>query len=335
MPTGVFSGKNVNWDVRDWVLTFYGLNPSSPSVPVDSDLVTHAMAVSNPNRPILDVGIVAQDIWEFPKLCKDIFAFGLGILKRPSNLMRARGKEYLTYEFGLAPTISDLQTALDLVNAVEKRRQVLAALQRRGVSRTTRFGTSNGGKASKANPPSYQSATQTYTSFVTSFYGPNVSCQVSYNKRVECWVSTVYTLDDDSWLHHPDGGPLDQARAALALGPNQASQIWELMPWTWLINWFSNVGDVFNANQNSLGASCTEACVMKHTWIHISDMHITNNAGWTGTSLAQLAPTCDESKTRNVYLNPMPSLSFHLPFLDGGQLSILAALTDSKTWGRG
>lgn len=337
-PSWTFTGRGTYWDVKEWytTLSIYQYDTNQPSYPADSDLVTHALAVSNPNRPIADIGMIAQDIFEFPKLARDIFAFAVGAITNPTSLMRARGKEYLTYEFGLQPTIDDLKISLDFVQAMDKRLKMLKSLRSKGLSRTTRFGDHGGGKGPNAPPPHYEGPSKHFSVYALNLYGPSPKVSFDSYRKVEVWVSTKFKLNDSSFLKHPSADPITAARALLDLGANQAPEIWELMPWSWLINWFSNIGDIFAAGRNSLDTTCTEACLMTHTMNYLSNVVVSDTAGFTGISLNQgNSGVWQERKTRKVFVNPQPSLSFHLPFLDGGQLSILAALLDSKTWGRG
>jgi len=40
---------------------------------------------------------------------------------------------------------------------------------------------------------------------------------------------------------------------------------WELMPWSWLVDWFTGLGTVINASKNALGLTTSNACLMRHT----------------------------------------------------------------------
>jgi hypothetical protein len=336
-PIARFSGKNGNWDVKNAPVYPSGfINPAAPTDwPSQADAITRALAVSNPNRPIVDPGMVAQDIWEFPKLLHDIVGFAVGAIRQPTSVMRRLGKNYLGYEFGVAPTIDDLKNALNVMDSVNKRLDVIRALKTKGLHRTTRLGNHGGGKGSKnskSNPPFYAGVPQTHTDYYLSLFGPVPAYTATYEYRAALYVSTTFKLMDDSWIWNPDTSPLSGARAFLGAEPNTMAEIWELTPWSWMIDWFTNAGDVFTASRNSLGTTCTEACFMGHSWVEVTDLHTSDSAGWTDISIDRPYTRFNEYINRRPVLNPSPSLSFHLPFLDGGQLSILAALTHSKFW---
>nr|UOL48986.1 MAG: putative maturation protein [Leviviridae sp.] len=317
-----FTGITGAWNLTNFYTVIYpslGYAPN-PDLPSDSDLVTRALAVSNPNQPIADVGQIAQDVWDFPKLAKDVMHyFSRSVSSGAGSIARHAGSDYLGVQFGLAPLVGDLNTALDFVDSVEKRKQVIAALQDHGISRTTQSGTYLGAQSGR------------WQQYGFSLYGnaPLVSMAAQQQRKV--WMSTRFKLNPTSpYLKANKPSPLDIARACLALDPHNASTIWQLMPWTWLIDWFANTRDVFNAGRNTLDTSATECCVMTTSGIALVDFHVDDMQGCVG-SFELNDKWGFWRKSRNPYPDPSPSLSVHLPFLDGGQLSILAALAQSRS----
>jgi hypothetical protein len=76
-------------------------------------------------------------------------------------------------------------------------------------------------------------------------------------------------------------GLVDTAVGSL-LGSNWGiSTIWEGMPWSWLIDWGSNIGDYFAANRNSIDVAPSEINIMTETtstyespYYQNSDLHL-------------------------------------------------------------
>lgn len=209
---------------------------------------------------------------------------------------------------------------MSFVNSVQKRLVALDALAKTGgLSRKTKFGINGSDSYDNGKPVSVLFGTSTP-------YASNLTAHVSNVYRH--WVTTHYKLLDWSPIKHNKASQ-DTANSLLGLNFNNSLlTVWQLMPWTWLIDWFENVRDVYQAGNNSLGIYCDYACHMVSTDCYINSV--------TGTSVGlgfTLNPNFGpHTRKRTVVMDPSPSLSFHIPFLDGGQLSILYALTQSKTW---
>jgi hypothetical protein len=161
----------------------------------------------------------------------------------------AVGGEYLNYQFGIAPTISDVQDILRLSRQYEsiikqfKRDQ--GRLVRRGITlvdkKTTSVATNSniygymgGGK--------YPSQTMGYTSKLTT--------ETIDTSRV--WFSGAYKLAYPVAL---DGALQDIIEFNRVYGViPTAETAWNLLPFSWLADWFTNVGDVIK-NASTLGTN--------------------------------------------------------------------------------
>jgi hypothetical protein len=99
------------------------------------------------------------------------------------------------------------------------------------------------------------------------------------------------------------------------------------MPWSWLIDWFTNVGDYVAAHNNRLGLKATDIAIMRHTQQFVD--HVEKLSGPSDLELLQTSKATWERKRRSRYVGN-PVIKFQIPFLDLGQLSILAALAVSR-----
>jgi hypothetical protein len=97
--------------------------------------------------------------------------------------------------------------------------------------------------------------------------------------------------------------------------------VWDAIPWSWLIDYFVNVGDFLEATQGWLNLDVTRLNVMAKTqrrtrFIVLREVSTLSVSGalWVSTRRQRLAS-----------VDPTPSLS-PTPFLSGKQMSILGAL---------
>jgi hypothetical protein len=98
-----------------------------------------------------------------------------------------------------------------------------------------------------------------------------------------------------------------------------AAGAWEVLPWSWLIDWFTNIGDFMLQNSNTIPASLAECCIMRKTVT--VNRHIPFNlpAGVSGGEGVQTLTN----------LSRIVGVAFpqaHLPFISAGRLSILGSL---------
>lgn len=118
------------------------------------------------------------------------------------------------------------------------------------------------------------------------------------------------------------------------------STVWELMPWSWLIDWFTNVGDVIsNLSPNAVGG--TPALLMSgiHRTVFQKTQHFVStnvedpvgvNVGkWKGGSYTFESNDLTFSKSRIGSGNPY-GLNLKIDSLSKSQLAVLAALGISR-----
>lgn len=111
--------------------------------------------------------------------------------------------------------------------------------------------------------------------------------------------------------------------AVFGLGGVHISDVWELLPWSWMVDWCSNIGDWLQAKRNKIPVVPRDVCIMtyretKSSWTRADQVLWVSGGG--GTSVL-------ETKERALGSG---SLSASIPFLNGGQLSILSALIAAR-----
>lgn len=233
------------------------------------------------------------------------------------------GGEYLNYQFGIAPTVSDVKNILKTIKEADKLwRQYLrdsGRLVRRRFDMDPEVTTE---KSTIVQQPWY--IPHGTSSYHWSSIGDVDVTTTTTRKR---WFSAAYTYYvDKSSLTGMEGG-LAKAQHLYGWKPSP-SGVYNLTAWSWLLDWFTNTGDVIDNISLYLEDPflTRRAYIMEHSSVEksFSQTVITND----GTVVRLEATlTVDIKKRRKV--NP-----FHMGFkgetLNGHQLAILAALGMTK-----
>lgn len=319
LVVGWFSGNNSNfWNCEDYIQVF-NLGGSLPSMPDYSDAVaaTMALARTNPSRPTVDV-------WNFLFELKDIpqMIFQIGNLMRkygtnPSKnwpksqeLIRDIGSGYLGWTFGWDQLGRDLMKLCDFVGSVEKRTEEFRRLSHGSLRR----------RVDLIN----------HTELVTvndAFYcGPLYQSKVKASLKVgaghRLWVRVRYkpTAETFSIL---GGDQLELARSIVWGHKPDWSTIWNAIPWTWLVDWFSTAGDFFAANRNRLAVSVDDIAIMRWKVGALDSVELQSPEP---TSVFTENKHCLYSVKRRSRYDGGPVISAFVPYLDTRNWSILAAL---------
>lgn len=104
----------------------------------------------------------------------------------------------------------------------------------------------------------------------------------------------------------------------------QAEDAWNLMPWTWLSDWFLNIGDFLEAYNNRIPAQASLVNVMTETKT-LRTWRRTDSNLW-----ARGGNSSSERVTRRRDLS-FGGIGADFQFLTGRQLSILGALAITRT----
>jgi hypothetical protein len=181
----------------------------------------------------------------------EAFKDGLPSLINPFNwetklrLFKDLGNEFLNYEFGWLPFISDIRKTATAINRVNS---VLAQFERdsgRNVRRSYHFPTTKSKTTSIYKTGALPYCGPTQLGWVAgSFPGGGTIIKTSETSR-STWFSGAFTY------HLPSGydsrNALDRAglAAKLVFGAELTPQtLWEMAPWSWAIDWVTNAGDV-------------------------------------------------------------------------------------------
>lgn len=151
---------------------------------------------------------------------------------------RGLGSEYLNVHFGWKPFVKDLIGMYETYRDLNKLLSQLVKDNGRGVRRRRKLGDTTDTSSVVTN-------SSTLAAFMPAISNgalmANSVLTVETTTRERIWFAGrfryyVPDIGSDQWTR----------RASLALfGLNPTpSLLWEVLPWSWLVDWFSNVGDV-------------------------------------------------------------------------------------------
>jgi hypothetical protein len=155
---------------------------------------------------------------------------------------------------------------------------------------------------------------------------------VSYFEQV--WTSVEWKLTpgtnfkflDGTFESHPQWALI--YRLTFGLTSHDAlSALWQIMPWSWFVDWFLHVSTVLDATNNTVPVTYGAICIMRHT-----NATALVEAKSSSADLAWCKPTGlhKQSEDRKQRLLVSPILPFApslMPVFTTGQWSILGALS--------
>lgn len=290
-------------------------------------------ARTNPNKPSIDLPVFFVELKDFPSMMRQterlryaipetvrlIRRAGEGILARDSGrgigvtasaiaLSRSAGAANLSYSFGWAPLISDLSKVLGFAEHYDRKVKQLTKLLKEGTLRR-RINVDESSRSEVYNSVYFQSSR-----FSSS--GTVVRTTNARRWAVARWETTASPPGSEP-------SQVDVLRSLLGLDITPG-QLWAILPWSWMVDYFTDVGNYLDAHRNTIpvrlvgGSYMTEFTttdtrtrVKKPTWL----------SGGSGSATVT-------SKYRTpLTLSPLPS---GLPFLDAPQVGILASLSVSR-----
>lgn len=350
-----YAGGGGNIDYRygsvGWVYSggfICGKIPSGPSLAVPASSAPEAASYGpqawnkfRPGRPSVNMGVFLGELRDLPRMLKDtcgrlkdiyrgLKGLGKNPMGLPYELVAKRGgkqaaQDYLSYQFGWAPFVSDLIKAYELSNKIDRNLREIRAnngkVRRRG---GVLVNTSD--SVIEFNGTDYGAF---YPVLPTQMYATAPRYVRTKVTSKHIWFKGAFRY----WI--PDTGSLqwerNTVRKMYGLTFN-AEVAWNLIPWSWLADWFGNIGDNIASFDNGWADNLTAkyAYVMAHDVVSVH--HTCNAVFSTGGSLSCDTTVEYHSKARVVSSPYGFDVSFDS--LNGRRLAILAALGMTRSRGR-
>jgi hypothetical protein len=261
-----------------------------------------AAARTTPSRPYVDVPVNVLQLGEITQLIK----------KRGESFIAEIGRDNLRNQFAIAPLVSDLVKLFYFQDQVERRIKELERLRgSRGLRRTIPLGRLDSINLVTDIAPFTASSSGSTTVILS---GKRVTSRdVGAHVR---WKPSI------SLAHLSPGDMRVMARRAVLGSTLDLSTIWQIVPWSWLIDWASNFGDYLKANRNIVPATLSSITITRHT-------RTVYSYGGATTALfggvVTTSPMVIKVETKNRTPTSIVPAA-HFPFLSGNQMGILASL---------
>lgn len=273
-------------------------------------LAQYVAARTNPSRAHVSLPTFIGELRDFGDLPRQVRSFLKG------GLIRKAANANISYRFGIAPFIGDLRKLLDFTAAVEKRLAELKRLQKDGfIRRRVLLG--------------YRTGTPRYEAkWLQSLYA-TVTAYRNTKFTMERWATIRWDIVNGYVLPSTDASRLAYARR-LCAGINSFGALetaWELIPWSWLIDWFFGIGTYLKAYNNSVSCYPSRLCYMRTMSSH-STYDIISQPKDLSVETGYEQQIIKERvilPTALIYL-PTP----RVPAFSAGQLSILGSLAVGK-----
>jgi hypothetical protein len=265
---------------------YYGLENPDPLVPdIDSQylemqvLGTAFVKSARPGNPLASLGQFLVELRDLPRLPYR--------LRATAQYFRTLGSDYLNVEFGWVPFINDLKRVFVLTTIVNKRLQQLVRdnglpiKRRRVISDTIESDTilesefsPCWGKFSDLLGSDVPEVQDFYNlgprghSFLNGDLGGSGRVKFARTTHLEEWGFGTFLY----WI--PDIGSDRWTRKAVSalFGVNLTPElVWSVYPWSWLIDWFSNIGEIISSiSENAVDREALfdfAVCRRKRTYI--------------------------------------------------------------------
>jgi hypothetical protein len=162
------------------------------------------------------------------------------------------GGAYLNYNFGWLAFERDLKTLSGIVERVLSRVRELDSLSRGGGLRRRlqldKFGVMQVGN---------RVINSTHSVFLEARYNKSTVREVWGSVRWYPKSGYVLPQPADRWTY--------AARQVFDLEKIDAETLWNILPWSWLVDYFTNIGDLLAAYEGSDELRPTDICIMRRT----------------------------------------------------------------------
>lgn len=320
---GNSGGIQFVYDGKIFAQQYAGNNPQYPPAPLQSDMLGWGVKAWNRYKPTSRKGALAQAIVELRDFHGMIEAANLAKIfrDRHKGFLHHAGNQYLNYQFGWVPFLSDVRDLIKNAHNLQKNIDQLARdngkwIRRRGTIHRTISSSNTITSGSFYSQPS----------MVSYCYGGPETHMITHSEQVRYWFSAKFRY----YIEPPSAGRLGQFMEAehinrILYGTDiSPSLLWELIPYSWLVDWFSSAGAAYaNLFEDPADNLVAEYAYVMHSHT-VSDLHQVFGKTANGQSYIAEQEYLTEVKARTA-ASPYGFYAIQ-PDLTSKQISIMTAL---------
>lgn len=252
------------------------LSPRSKTLSDLDPLGTTAISACSPANPASELGTGVSELYRegLPSLP------GIHTWRDRTGIAKSAGSEYLNKEFGWDPLVGEVK---NFSSVVRRHRDILNQYSRNaGSTVRRRF---NFPLLSERDEKVVSEHRCTCTGFSATYQVTNgpVKAILTSGSEIRRWFAGAFTYavpdQDDTWKRALGYGTSADVLFGASLNP---SLLWNLTPWSWAVDWFSNTGDIINNVSNYVRAGQ----VMQYGYMmeeHVSFIELSmNSSGYEG-----------------------------------------------------
>lgn len=292
--------------------------PSSAFKDINKTIANH-----HPGEPAVALPVFLFELKDVPDMYRHAFGRARDLAKkagsdRPRDVMKylrhskGRSEDWLNWNFGWAPLLSDLVDLFGLSEEIKTRASQLKKANRGFIRKKSSLG-----KWSNSYGP-------TRVSYNSVGFGLYADMIVSENH--EKWVSSRWSVSQEMFHAASSSDNLKLYQAALGLDIS-LTHAWDAMPWSWMVDWFTGLGDIIHANANRFGISFVSACLMHQRKLEATASPYGMPSWFTATPYRLTR----ESKQRTLVAPSLANLGINV--LSPKQLGTLSALVVTRAKG--
>lgn len=282
---------------------------TDPSRPTNAELSVMLRERLNPNYSNIDLPVSIFELRELPAL---LYEVGKASLK-------AFAKGNLTFQFGVMPVVSDLVKLVEFGKAFEKRYEDFRKLRDKG-------GYLRKVKLWDGSVHENGSSVITTNSSPSTFFCSHRLVSTVTTRSV--WGYGTILADSSFNPRKIDDRQLKFLTRRAVLGSNLSlSAAWNALPWSWLIDWFSDIGSFLAANKGGIPHSVVGMAICETTETNLNYSLESSNFGFVKNEHECARRRITKAREAPSGLLP----SFHLPFLTVRQSGILGSLALLRT----
>lgn len=331
LPQRIFSGYPIQKKDEPKNPESYFVLPNTGQL---NALALEAVAKTNPSTPHLSLPTFIGELKDLPGMLREIPKVlrdrGRSLIANPRRIPLTAANANLSWRFGWKPLIGDVCKMLNFSKAVERRLALLRQLRsQRSIKRRHML-------------PLEQNGTPgvLLTTHSSGILTKHVQKTLAQRRS---WIAMRWSVDAGASLPPPNSWQELLLAWRLVTGfttAEIAATAWELLPWSWLVDWYWNFGSWLSSVNGTLPLTLASVCYCATS----SCMTTYDLALGPDQSSVRLLGDYYASQTRKRRIPVDPSVTTSLPsptlpVLTRGQWSILASVITQrlpkKVWGGG